>query len=193
MRAAHSRLFNCAAGLTALLLATVQCTVDQQSPVDVPTHVTAPATVAAPALSSSSLLPNDTFIAVAKLARASVVNISSSQKSARTEQRFQNPLFNDPFFRRFFGEEERRLPAPKERREQGLGSGVIVSADGHILTNNHVVEKADDIKVLLPDKRTFTAKVVGTDPKTDVAVIKIDATNLPVLAWGDSSQLRVGA
>ena len=192
MRAAHSRLFNCAAGLTALLLATVQCTVDQQSPVDVPTHVTAPATVAAPALSSSSLLPNDTFIAVAKLARASVVNISSSQKSARTEQRFQNPFFNDPFFRRFFGEEERRLPAPKERREQGLGSGVIVSADGHILTNNHVVEKADDIKVLLPDKRTFTAKVVGTDPKTDVAVIKIDATNLPVLAWGDSSQLQVG-
>ena len=139
MRAAHSRLFNCAAGLTALLLATVQCTVDQQSPVDVPTHVTAPATVAAPALSSSSLLPNDTFIAVAKLARASVVNISSSQKSARTEQGFQNPFFNDPFFRRFFGEEERRLPAPKERREQGLGSGVIVSADGHILTNNHVL------------------------------------------------------
>jgi serine protease Do len=84
------------------------------------------------------------------------------------------------------------VPVPKERREQGLGSGVIVSADGHILTNNHVGEKADDIKVLLPDKRTFTVKVVGTDPKTDVAVIKIEATNLPVLAGGDSSQLQVG-
>ena len=81
---------------------------------------------------------------------------------------------------------------PRERREQGLGSGVIVSPDGYIVTNNHVVEHAEEIQVLLPDKRTFKAKVIGTDPKTDVAVIKIDASGLPVLPWGDSGQLQVG-
>jgi len=102
-------------------------------------------------------------------------------------------LFEDPFFRRFFGEEfERRMPSPPERREQGLGSGVIVTPDGYIVTNNHVVEEADEVTVSLPDKRTFKAKVVGTDPKTDVAVIKIDASNLPTIPWGDASQLEVG-
>lgn len=69
---------------------------------------------------------------------------------------------------------------------------MIVSPDGHIITNNHVVDGMDELTVSLPDKRTFKAKVVGTDPKTDVAVIKIDATNLPVLEWGDASQLQVG-
>jgi serine protease Do len=153
--------------------------------------ITHAAASAAPS-QTTSFPGNETFIAVSKLAKASVVNISSSQKAASAGEGFQNPFFNDPFFRRFFGEEERRIPVPKERREQGLGSGVIVSSDGHILTNHHVVEKADDIKVLLPDRRTFTATVIGTDPKTDVAVIKIDAKNLPVLAWGDSSRLEVG-
>ncbi|MEX2493680.1 MAG: Do family serine endopeptidase [Nitrospirales bacterium] len=76
--------------------------------------------------------------------------------------------------------------------QQGSGSGVIVRKDGYIITNNHVVESGDKIQVTLSDKRNFTAEVVGTDPKTDLALIKIDADDLPVLAWGDSQQLEVG-
>src|SRR5262249_48275966 len=78
------------------------------------------------------------------------------------------------------------------QREHSLGSGVIVSSDGHILTNNHVVNGATEIKVSLPDKREMDAKVVGTDPKTDIAVLKIDAKDLPTLPLGDSTKMRVG-
>ena len=91
-----------------------------------------------------------------------------------------------PYFRQFFGDQER------ETREEGLGSGVIVSPDGYILTNNHVVEGADELNVALPDDREFKAKVIGTDPKTDVAIIKIDAQNLPTVTLADSDKLRVG-
>ncbi len=103
----------------------------------------------------------------------------------------QSPFMNDPFFRQFFGN---MLPGgiPRERREHALGSGVIVSGDGYIVTNNHVVSKATQIEVLLSDKRTFKGKVVGADPQTDVAVIKIDAHNLPVVPFGDSGQMKVG-
>jgi serine protease Do len=79
---------------------------------------------------------------------------------------------------------------PREQREHSLGSGVIVSEDGYILTNNHVVDKATDIKIALPDKREFKGKVVGNDPKTDVAVVKISATGLPTLAFGESDNCR---
>jgi serine protease Do/serine protease DegQ len=79
-----------------------------------------------------------------------------------------------------------------EQTQRGLGSGVIVSADGFIITNNHVVEGADELKVLLNDERELTAKVIGTDPKTDIAVIKVDAKNLPAATLADSSKLRVG-
>ena len=178
-------------GWLVLLLGTAQCSRDQNPLERLSPEPTAHAAAQTGPSQIVSFPGNETFISVAKLAKASVVNISSSQKTVQGEG-FQNPFFNDPFFRRFFGEEERRIPVPKERREQGLGSGVIVSSDGHIVTNNHVVEKADDIKVLLPDKRTFKAKVIGSDPKTDVAVIKIEANNLPVLSWGDSAQLQVG-
>ncbi len=95
----------------------------------------------------------------------------------------------NPFFRQFFGDEG----APeRESKEQGLGSGVIVSSDGYILTNNHVVEGADELNVLLPDNREFKAKVIGADPKTDIAVIKIDADHLPTVTLADSDKLRVG-
>jgi serine protease Do len=142
---------------------------------------------------AASLMPDQPWIAIARQAKASVVNISSVRKSKSMTERLPRSFFDDPFFRRFFGEEfERRSPPPPERREQGLGSGVIVSADGYIVTNNHVVDESDDLRVALPDKRTFKAKVVGTDPKTDLAVIKIDATDLPVLPWGNSAQLQVG-
>ncbi len=141
---------------------------------------------------SPSFPANETFIAVAKMAKASVVNIASSRKVKNESEGGGNP-FDDPFFRRFFGEEpDKKFRQPKERQEQGLGSGVIVSSDGYIVTNNHVVEKADDIKVLLNDKRSFKGKIIGTDPKTDVAVIKIDAKDLPAIVMADSSQLQVG-
>src|SRR5829696_3383912 len=95
-------------------------------------------------------------------------------------------------FRRFFGDQ---LPQPRgqrQRPQRGLGSGVIASQDGYILTNNHVVEGADEVKVELPDTRTFTAKVIGTDPATDLAVVKVDARNLPTLVFGDSDAVKVG-
>jgi serine protease Do len=142
--------------------------------------------------SETGALSSQPFVEIAKKATAAVVNISSVRKGRGGEQSL-GPFFDDPFFRRFFGEEfERRMPAPRDFREQGLGSGVIVTTDGYIVTNNHVVEGSGELTVSLPDKRTFKAKVVGTDPKTDVAVIKIDVQNLPVLPWGDASQLQVG-
>ena len=81
---------------------------------------------------------------------------------------------------------------PKEHKEQSLGSGVIVSEDGYIVTNNHVIEKAQEIKVLLSNKKDYKAKLIGADPKTDIAVIKIEAKGLTALPWGDSNKLKVG-
>ncbi len=100
-------------------------------------------------------------------------------------------LFNDPFFQRFFGPQLRMRP-PRKFKQRGQGSGFIISPDGYILTNNHVVGGADEIKVKLADGRKFKAKVIGKDPQSDVAVIKIDAKNLPVLPLGDSDALEVG-
>ncbi|MFM9078860.1 MAG: Do family serine endopeptidase, partial [Opitutaceae bacterium] len=95
----------------------------------------------------------------------------------------------NPFFRQFFG----NIPdQERESRQEGLGSGVIVTADGYILTNNHVVEGADELKVTLADDRDFMAKVFGTDPQTDVAVLKIEAEGLPTVTLADSDKLRVG-
>ncbi|HEX6802552.1 MAG TPA: DegQ family serine endoprotease [Terriglobales bacterium] len=126
------------------------------------------------------------FDSVLKPALPAVVRITSS----RVVNVPQTPFFDNPFFQQFFGGQMPR--GPQQQRETGLGSGVIISPDGYILTNNHVVEKATDIKVMLPDKRQFPGKVVGTDPKTDIAVVKISATTLPTLRLGDSSQLQVG-
>lgn len=113
-----------------------------------------------------------------------VVSITSS----RIVTAPQSPFSNDPFFRHFFGGSAQ----PQQQREMGLGSGVIVSPDGYILTNNHVVEKSNDVKVILSDKRQFPGKVVGTDPKTDIAVVKIATSGLPTVTFGDSSKLQVG-
>jgi len=136
---------------------------------------------------------NEIFIQVSKDAMASVVNISSTRKREQSSQGSQRPFFDDPFFRRFFGEEfEQRFRKQQPKPEQGLGSGVIVSSDGYIITNNHVVQQADELTVLLGDKRKFTATLIGTDPKTDLAVIKIDETHLPTLRWGNSHNLQVG-
>lgn len=120
----------------------------------------------------------------------SVVNISST-KTIKVPG-FRSPFFDDPFFRRFFGDEFGFFNMPKEYKQSGLGSGVIVTDDGYILTNNHVIKDADEIKVKLYDKREFNGKVIGTDPKTDLAVIKINAKNLPAIRLGDSDKLMVG-
>jgi serine protease Do len=128
---------------------------------------------------------------VAAVANPSVVNISTTRLiSSREETPFE--LFDDPFFKRFFGDQFPQPNVPKEHKEQSLGSGVIVSEDGYIVTNNHVIEKAQEIKVLLSNKRDYKAKLIGADPKTDIAVIKIDGKGLTALPWGDSNKLKVG-
>jgi serine protease Do len=114
-----------------------------------------------------------------------------SERRVRTAEQF--PFFNDPFFRDFFGDRFRNQPAqPQERVQRGLGSGVIVSADGYLVTNHHVVDGSSDIRVELTDGRTFSAKVVGSDPPSDLAVLKAEAQGLPVLPLGDSDRVRVG-
>ncbi len=127
------------------------------------------------------------FAPVLKPVLPAVVSITSSRIVKVPQNQF---FFNDPFFQQFFGKQLQK--PPQQEREHGLGSGVTVSADGYILTNNHVIEKATEIKVILPDKRQFPGKVVGADAKTDVAVVKIDTTGLPTVVLGDSSKLQVG-
>lgn len=122
-----------------------------------------------------------------------VITIRSDRR-VRAPQQF--PFFDDPFFRDFFGDRGQRSPQqqqqPRESLERALGSGVIVSQDGYILTNYHVVDGAEEIKVDLNDGRTLDAKVVGTDQPSDLALLKVNASNLPVLPLGDSDKVRVG-
>lgn len=126
------------------------------------------------------------FSEIVNTVSPAVVNISTT----KVFKRDTSPFFEDPFFDLFSPFHEFRIP--KKWKEQSLGSGVIVSPDGYIITNNHVVEKADEIKVTLLDKRTFKGSVVGADLKTDIAVVKIAASNLPTIPWGDSEKLQVG-
>jgi S1-C subfamily serine protease len=117
-----------------------------------------------------------------------VANISSVQV-VRTPN---SPFGNDPFLRYFFGDGD-EVFGSRDRRSLSLGSGVIISADGYVVTNNHVVgENVRDITVALPDKREIKGRVVGVDPSTDIALLKIDVAGLPAVPWGDSSQLKVG-
>ena len=133
----------------------------------------------------SAVDPNFIASAVERVGPA-VVRINSS-RTVRTQV---PPIFNDPFFRQFFGSE---LPdVPSTRVERGTGSGFIISKDGLILTNSHVVNGADTVSVKLKDGREFQGKVLGQDPVTDVAVIKIQAANLPAVTIGNSEQLRPG-
>ena len=120
----------------------------------------------------------------AKRAMPSVVNINTAKESRRSP----NALLNDPFIKRFFGNQ----PDPQSERQSSLGSGVIISPDGFILTNYHVIEGADEIDVSLPDGRKAIAKVVGSDPETDLAVIKIDLPDLPAITFGHSELSSVG-
>ncbi len=132
--------------------------------------------------------PHDLPTIAPMLARVSpaVVNISVTGTMAVA----QNGLYNDPFFRQFFGLQGQQAP---QEHFQAVGSGVIIdAAHGYVVTNNHVVKNAKTIQVTLKDHRTFTAKIVGTDPQTDIAVLKIPAEHLVAMPLGNSAQLRVG-
>jgi serine protease Do len=139
-----------------------------------------------------SMLKNG-YSSVIDPALPGVVNVSST-KVVKQQNNIPGFFFNDPMFRQFFGNNgpDQMPNQPQTEREHSLGSGVIVNPDGYILTNNHVIEGATDIEVFTQDKKKFRAKLVGTDPRTDVAVLKIDATDLPSLTLGDSSKLKVG-
>ena len=119
------------------------------------------------------------YAAAAKRAAPAVVNIATSKAPER------NPHLDDPWFRFFFGDQP-------SQPQMGLGSGVIVSPQGYVLTNNHVIEGADDIEVMLSDGRKTSGTVVGTDPESDLAVLKIELDKLPAITFGDSDSLQVG-
>ena len=125
------------------------------------------------------------FSSAAKLAMPAVVNIFTRKEVKNRRQ----PFTNDPLFRRFFGD---RLDEEEQQQQSSLGSGVIVSQQGFILTNHHVVESADEIQVALADGRDVPAKLVGADPETDLAVLRIDLKNLPAMTFGSSDDIKIG-
>lgn len=137
---------------------------------------------------------NNAFVDIAGATTPSVVTVFTEKVTRFRQGPFS--FFGDPF-RDFFGDDfnnrgRQRNTPEREFRQQGLGSGVIVRGDGYILTNNHVVDEADSIYIRTLDERTIPAKVIGTDPRTDLAVIKVDASNLTPIRMGNSDELRVG-
>ncbi len=135
-------------------------------------------------VANGRLAPILSYSEAARRATAAVVNIYT-MKAGRAAQ--EHPLFGDPLFRRYFGDQLGERP-----QTNSLGSGVIVSADGYVLTNHHVVDGADEIEVLLADGSKARARVVGTDPETDLAVLRIDMSDLPAIAFGNAETARVG-
>jgi len=130
------------------------------------------------------------FTVAAELSVHAVVHVTT-KTPMKTQQ--MDGFQNDPFFQYFFGNPKQNQNQPKEMpMQEASGSGVIISNDGYIVTNNHVVDGSSDIEVTLNDKRTFKAKVIGADPNTDIALIKIDAKDLPVIIFGNSDSLKVG-
>jgi serine protease Do len=153
-----------------------------------------------PAVTLKLANPNEShsgpsFAPIVKKVLPEVVNISTT-KVVKTPTGFSGEMPMDPLFRQFFGNDSGNqfdMPqTPREQRERSLGSGVIVSPDGYILTNNHVVEGATEIRVTTSDKHEYKGRVVGRDAKTDLAVVKVDATNLPAVTVADSSNVQVG-
>ena len=140
----------------------------------------APPAVQAVALSGAAVT---SYSGAAKRATPAVVSITASKSPAR------NPNANDPWFQFFFGERARQM---QQEPQVGLGSGVIVSGDGYLITNNHVIAEANDIEVMLADGRQAKAKVIGTDPDTDVAVLKIELDRLPAIGFGNNDSMQVG-
>ncbi len=136
--------------------------------------------------------PITTFAPIVKRAMPAVVNISSSKVVKDQGSEGGQGLFNDPFFRQFFGGRVPQQEQPRSERATSLGSGVVVSPDGYILTNNHVVDGATDVKVSFADKEEYPAKIIGTDKYTDVAVLKINKTGLTTLPFANSTRAEVG-
>jgi Do/DeqQ family serine protease len=132
--------------------------------------------------------PGISYADVVSRVSPAVITIHSQMRARAPEQ---YPFMDDPMFREFFGDRG-RMPQPPPQRREGLGSGVIVSSDGYILTNHHVIDGAEQIKVDMSDNRTLDARVVGRDPPSDLALLKVEASNLPVLTLGDSDRVRVG-
>jgi serine protease Do len=137
------------------------------------------------------------FAPVVRTVLPDVVNISTS-KVVRAQAEAPEGMFSDPFFRQFFGQgqpgegNDNRSRTPRSQREESLGSGVIVSPEGYILTNNHVIEGATDVRITLSNKKQLEAKVVGADPKTDIAVLKVEGSGFPAITIGDSTKVQVG-
>ena len=139
-------------------------------------------------------LPRGSYAGIIQKVAPGVVKIVTTTRQKNVSFR-DFPGFEDPFWRRFFGGPSGRAFPPQElgpQVEHGVGSGVIVTQDGYILTNNHVVDGASEVEVTLADGREFSAKVVGRDPKSDIAVVKIDAKDLPTVPMADSSNVQVG-
>jgi serine protease Do len=180
-----------AAGFAAGLVVTGRMRTASDSRAEAPPSAASPVP-AEPVRPSAAVPPaaigaGPDFTRIAGQAVKGVANISSLQV-VRTSN---SPFANDPFFRYFFGDDE--AFGSRDRRSLSLGSGVVISPDGYIITNNHVVgENMREITVSLSDKREIKGKVIGTDPATDIALLKIEASGLPVVPWGDSAQLKVG-
>lgn len=158
----------------------------QRAPVQwAPPSVSIAPTLASPAADGQAKAnPTQVLSAAAQRASPAVVSVT-----ARQSARSNNPHANDPWFRFFYGQ---RGEQQRQQPQVGLGSGVIVAAEGYLLTNNHVIEGADDIRVRLLDGREAEARLIGTDPETDVAVLKIELDRLPVVSLGNIDQLHVG-
>jgi serine protease DegQ len=150
-----------------------------------PTQVTAPvaAPVVQPVVTTATANPVTSYAAAARRATPSVVSITASKAPSRGVNS------NDPWFQFFFGDRARQMP---QESQVGLGSGVIVAPNGYLLTNNHVIEGADDIEVMLTDGRQAKARLVGTDPDSDLAVLKIELDRLPAIGIGGVEQVQVG-
>jgi len=197
MREIYQRFF----GKSALVLASAIAVLFLGS--SLPSGIFSGMALAAPDSDSDPLVPEKevaaglalqkTFEAVSKAVLPAVVNISTTSLVSTSPH--MPPMFDDPFFKRFFGNPfgPGGGGAPQKHVERSLGSGFIISSDGTIVTNNHVVKNATKVTVLLSNKKSYQARVIGTDPMTDIAVIKINPkTPLPVVTWGDSKNVDVG-
>ncbi len=154
-------------------------------------------------IAAASLPPGlQSFSPIVKKVAPSVVKVFVTERAKSVAADDEDSPFNNPMFRQFFGDQfgggngrgnrNSQRMVPQQPQQAGLGSGVVISSDGYILTNNHVVHGADTIKVTLSDGRELTAKVVGTDPQSDLAVIKVEAKDLPAITFADSDKIEVG-
>lgn len=175
----------------ALLLALVACERQQAAEKKPAPSAPAQAPVQTPAVPErpASVAGQSSYADVVDRVGPGVVTIRSER---RVRAPRQHPFFNDPLFREFFGDLFRGAVPGREPVQMGLGSGVVVRSDGYILTNHHVIDGAQEIRVEFLNRRGYSAKVIGNDPPSDLAVLKIDAKDLPALPLGNSDQVRVG-